>query len=249
MKFQLLSDVHLRNGPYAPSPAPGADVLLLAGDIGNANDPALFDFLARACPSFRHVLLVRGNHEPFGASLEETDAALEGFARRLPNLVYLNRGCFDVPGSDVRVAGCTLWSRVSDAQRQRVGHDVGDFHLIREWTMERRHAEHDLDVEFLVDALGEAIRDGKRLVLLTHHAPVLHIGSGPAHQTGPHTSSFESDLQWLLVPPVVAAAFGHTHFSMEATLANGVRLLSNQRGTAGDVDNVAFRHEFTFDIH
>ena len=36
MKIQLLSDLHLEeNAAFVPEPAPGADLLVLAGDIGS----------------------------------------------------------------------------------------------------------------------------------------------------------------------------------------------------------------------
>ena len=36
MKLQLLSDLHLESHPrFVPEPAPGADLLVLAGDIGS----------------------------------------------------------------------------------------------------------------------------------------------------------------------------------------------------------------------
>jgi predicted phosphodiesterase len=36
MNIQLLSDLHLKVHPhFKPEPAPGADVLVLAGDIGS----------------------------------------------------------------------------------------------------------------------------------------------------------------------------------------------------------------------
>ena len=250
MRFQLLSDVHLRNGAYELVVAPGADVLLVAGDVGAVRESPMRDFLARAAarPEYRHVVFVKGNHELFGSTMEETDALLAAMARTVPTLVVLNRSAFDVPGTDIRIAGCTLWSRVSDAQRRRVVSEVGDFARIRGWTLEKRHREHERDVDFVVDAMGAAVRDGKRLLLMTHHAPVLRVGSATAHLAGPHTSSYECDLQSLLVPPVVAAVFGHTHFSTEITLPNGVRLFSNQRGRADDVENDAFRDDFTFEV-
>ena len=36
MKLQLLSDLHLEANPdFVPTPAPGADLLVLAGDVGS----------------------------------------------------------------------------------------------------------------------------------------------------------------------------------------------------------------------
>ena len=251
MKFQLLSDLHLRNGAYVVRPAAGATILLLAGDVDNACERRFRDFLVAvaAVPQYRHIVLIRGNHEAFGSSLEETDRIIHDLAAVVPKLVFLNRSCFDVPGTDVRIAGCTLWSRVSDAQQRRVAAEIGDFqsHGIREWSLDRRHDEHARDVDFIAGATAGAEADGRRVLLLTHHAPILNVANGPSHEHGPYTSSYQCDLAHRLVPPVAVAAFGHTHFSMDTRLPNGVRLVSNQRGRKDDVDNVAFRDDFTFE--
>ena len=77
MNIQLLSDLHLEAHPhFQPEPAPGADVLVLAGDIGSYQAGSLLsedDFgLARFSPLPRSaggadwpvpVLFVPGNHE------------------------------------------------------------------------------------------------------------------------------------------------------------------------------------------
>lgn len=251
--FQLLSDIHLRDHTdetYEVQVSnPCSDVLLLAGDIGNACDPPMLDFLIKtAALPYQHVIMVKGNHELFGTTLEKTDTYLDGYASVIPKLVYLNRTTFDIPNTDIRIAGCTLWSHVNDAQRQRVEQEVGDFKHIREWSLEKRDREHNRDVDFIINSMGCAVRDKKRLILLTHHAPVRGISSAPAHAHGPYTSSYECDLEHMIVPPIVAACFGHTHFSMEGTI-NGVQLYSNQHGRCDDYDNTAFRDDFTFTVH
>ena len=38
MRLQLLSDLHLETEPYEPEPAPGAELLVLAGDIDSRWD-------------------------------------------------------------------------------------------------------------------------------------------------------------------------------------------------------------------
>lgn len=41
MKIQILSDLHLEANPdFMPEPAPGADLLVLAGDIGSYQEGA-----------------------------------------------------------------------------------------------------------------------------------------------------------------------------------------------------------------
>ena len=58
MKIQLLSDLHLETETFAPLPAAGAEVLVLAGDI----DTSWRSFeLFRGWPV--PVLVVPGNHE------------------------------------------------------------------------------------------------------------------------------------------------------------------------------------------
>ena len=74
MKIQLLSDLHLESNPgFVPTPAPDADLLVLAGDIGSYQTNSALttagdaDFgLKRFSPLHgwpTPVLLEPGNHE------------------------------------------------------------------------------------------------------------------------------------------------------------------------------------------
>ena len=84
MKIQLLSDLHLEAHPHwQATPLPGADLLVLAGDIGSYQSGSLLadaDFgLARFAP--RHgwptpVLFVPGNHEYDGQDFDAAHARL-----------------------------------------------------------------------------------------------------------------------------------------------------------------------------
>ena len=71
MRIQLLSDLHLETETYAPEPAPGAELLVLAGDIDSTW--AAFDRF-RDWP--QPILLVAGNHEFDGRDLTEAWPAL-----------------------------------------------------------------------------------------------------------------------------------------------------------------------------
>jgi Icc-related predicted phosphoesterase len=118
MKIQLLSDLHLETQPDTVlHPAPGADVLVLAGDIGSyqpgsrLTDRGDGDFgLARFSP--RHgwptpVLFVPGNHEYDGLDFDTTHARLRETCDRL-GLTWLEREQVVLGG--VRFVGTTLWS-------------------------------------------------------------------------------------------------------------------------------------------
>ena len=79
MKIQLLSDLHLEVHPhFEPTPAPGADVLVLAGDVGSYQSGSQLvdaDFgLARFSPKLGWpvpVLFVPGNHEYDGQDFDQ----------------------------------------------------------------------------------------------------------------------------------------------------------------------------------
>ena len=64
MRLQLFSDLHLESEDFTPEPAPGADLLVLAGDIDTT-----WDALARFANWPVPVLMVAGNHEFDGRDL------------------------------------------------------------------------------------------------------------------------------------------------------------------------------------
>ena len=124
MNIQLLSDLHLESNPhFKPVPLPGADLLVLAGDIGSYQQGSLLtslgiaDFgLARFSPLPvaqggaawpTPVLFVPGNHEYDGLDFEETGLRLRQTCARL-GLIWLERESVVMQG--VRFIGSTLWS-------------------------------------------------------------------------------------------------------------------------------------------
>src|SRR5688572_13971015 len=110
-----MSDLHLETHPaYRPRPAPGADFLVLAGDIGSYQQGTSLtddDFgLARVSP--RHgwpvpVLYVPGNHEYDNLDFDQTRERLRTTCERL-GITWLEREELVLQG--VRFLGTTLWS-------------------------------------------------------------------------------------------------------------------------------------------
>ena len=120
MNIQLLSDLHLEVHPHwVATPAAGADVLVLAGDIGSYQSGSLLsgdDFgLARFSPLLgwpTPVFYVPGNHEYDGLDFEDTRLRLRATCARL-GITWLDREvvvCTDSKGSSVRFMGTTLWT-------------------------------------------------------------------------------------------------------------------------------------------
>ena len=118
MKIQLLSDLHLEADPhFQAEPAPGADVLVLAGDIGSYQQGGKLteeDFgLQRFSPLPQYagwpcpVLFVPGNHEYDMQDFDEAHARLRATCDRL-GLIWLERESAVLDG--VRFVGTTLWT-------------------------------------------------------------------------------------------------------------------------------------------
>ncbi|WP_332777595.1 metallophosphoesterase [Polaromonas sp.] len=121
MNIQLLSDLHLESNPhFSVQPAPGADVLVLAGDIGSYQKGSRLqdaDFgLARFSPLPVSqggagwpvpVLFLPGNHEYDGLDFDATHARLRETCERL-GMVWLERETVLLQG--VRFVGTTLWA-------------------------------------------------------------------------------------------------------------------------------------------
>ena len=124
MKIQLLSDLHLESHPhFQAQPVPGADLLVLAGDIGSYQaGSALLDLqepdfgLARFSPLPPSqggagwptpVVFVPGNHEYDGLDFDHAHAQLREVCQRL-GLVWLERQSLVMAG--VRLIGTTLWT-------------------------------------------------------------------------------------------------------------------------------------------
>jgi hypothetical protein len=125
MRIQLLSDLHLESHPhFQPRPAPGADVLVLAGDIGSYQTGSGLtdaDFgLARFSPLAAWptpVLFIPGNHEYDALDFDATHMRLRETCTRLGitwlerEVVTLTRPVGDPVGQgSVRFIGTTLWS-------------------------------------------------------------------------------------------------------------------------------------------
>ena len=118
MNIQLLSDLHLEsNLDFMPRPAPLADVLVLAGDIGSYQAHSALrsagdaDFgLQRFSPLHgwpTPVLFVPGNHEYDGLDFDEAHERLQETCARL-GITWLERQVIQMGG--VRFVGTTLWT-------------------------------------------------------------------------------------------------------------------------------------------
>jgi predicted phosphodiesterase len=245
MHCQLLSDLHTEFSPFQINKNPNADALILAGDIGNPFTTDYDDVVKSAAALFKYVFIIRGNHECYGSTLESTDIQIEAVCAPYANVYFLNRTCTDIPGIDVCIAGTTLWSDIDPFFADEVRMSLSDFRAIRDWSVQQHVQEHTKDVEFIKSAVQYCVDTGKKLVVVTHHAPSPR-GTQPSAFEGDETSSgFVTDLEDMIAPPIRAWVYGHTHHSY-SQIINGVYVASNQRGY--DNEHTGFNPTFMFSV-
>lgn len=257
MKIQLLSDLHLEANPHAQfSPAPDADLLVLAGDIGSYQDrtqgPPLAEpdwGLQRFSPLPQYaswpvpVLFVPGNHEYDGRDWDETHRALRATCERL-GLIWLEREVWT--HGRVRFVGTTLWSdydALPQHPRDKL-YRAANFHLQKMAT--QRHgalfdaaAMRELALEcqaWLRDALSQPF-DGTT-VAVTHFAPTLH-SADPRYGLTPGTAAFCNALDGLL-PLADVWMHGHLHCPQDQRVGR-CRIVANPLGYASKGEQAAFQ--------
>ena len=255
MRLQLLSDLHLETETFDPQPAPGAELLVLAGDI-DANWTALARFAGWPVP----VLMVAGNHEFDGCDLVHAWPALrvrcQQFGIRLierESLVLTSAA-----GLRVRFVGTVRWSdfelfgstgrdramraaayflKLMVAQRAGVAIDPA---VMRDESLACRAW---LAAELQRPNPGPAAPGGwHATVAITHFAPSLR-SADPRFGKQPGTASFcnaDDDL----IPLADLWLHGHLHCRHDYTVARPgrvpTRVVSQARGLPRKGENVGF---------
>ena len=97
--IQVCSDVHLERGDITKSDFPNiitpcAEILALAGDIGDPYSPIFEEFIYYCSQQFRYVLFVSGNHEYYQHDIPTTDRCIESLFGYYTNVIYLNNRIF-----------------------------------------------------------------------------------------------------------------------------------------------------------
>ncbi len=265
MNIQLLSDLHLETHPhFVPEFAPGADVLILAGDIGSYQEGSMLvtqgdqDFgLARFSPRADlaawpvPVFFVPGNHEYDGMPFEEAYARLQETCERL-QITWLHRRVKVMNG--VRLIGCTLWSDfealvpqqgplTQQLKAREKAERAADFYLRKTGTIldgkpflsDAVRAQAQADQAWLTQVLSEPFEGVT--VVVTHFAPSLK-SADPRYGLTPGTAGFCNALDHLL-PKANLWLHGHLHCAHDYVHA-GCRVVANPLGYARKNEQLAF---------
>ena len=249
MRLQLLSDLHLETETFQPEPAPGAELLVLAGDI---------DSRWTAYERFRNwpvpVLCIAGNHEFDRRELTEAWPALRQHCAAL-GITLLERErrvLVDAQGQRIRFVATTRWSDFDvfgEARRARAMRAAGYYMNLMRATQHGapfnaaavREEARACRSWLAAELQNEPGRQGEwdSTVVITHFAPSLRSGD-PRYGDQPGTASFcnaDDDL----LPRADLWLHGHLHCQHDYTVAHAggsTRVVCNPRGHArkGEAD-------------
>ena len=194
-----------------------AEVLILAGDIGNPNKSHYTEFLTHCSKLFPKTFVVYGNHEYYRNNI------LTGLTfPNLHNVHLLDNTTYEY--NNYCFAGTTLWSNVSD-----VDCEINDIYAIENMTKDIYQQLHENSVEFIMK-----VKESKNTVLMiSHHIPLIEL-IDEKYKDSLYNSWFASDLKSIFpIPNVKHWFYGHTHSDRE-DFYYGIEFHCNPVGYVGE---------------
>jgi predicted phosphodiesterase len=275
MRIQLFSDLHLERYPdFQPHFSPGADVIVLAGDIGSYQSGSRLtagDFgLERFAPSrsgCSKVLYVPGNHEFDSLEFDETYVRLRETCDRL-GITWLEREV--VTHGRVRFVGTTLWAdfealaahettETKQMQARVKAYRAANYYLSKNTTLKLGEPvlaegirEMSLQCQAWLRSALSVPFDGTT-VAVTHFAPSL-LSADPRYGLSAGTAGFCNALDDLF-PLADVWMHGHLH-CMNDYVVKGARegrswacrVVANPLGYLSKGEQEAFRENLIIEV-
>ncbi len=256
MRLQLLSDLHLETEDFVPTPAPGAERLVVAGDVDSRWD-GLDRFRDWPVP----VVFVAGNHEfdrrdlatardalrdrcaGLGIDLLECESRVYGDAagRRI-RFLGTTRWCdFDIFGPGRRDASMRAGRYFAKVMRATLHGEPFDAARVRDEALRCR--------DWLAAELGQPRGDWDRTVVVTHFAPSLG-SADPRYGSQPGTASF-CNADDALLPLADLWLHGHLHCPSDYRVDSprgSTRVVCNPRGHAHKGEAAAFQPHCVIEV-
>lgn len=257
MFIKLYSDLHLEFAGFeipASKTVPDNEiVLVLAGDIYvQKKYKQAIPFLDSIKGRYKSVLLVPGNHEYYGSSIDTADTKMETFLSEY-GVTFLNRKSIFIDG--VKFIGATLWTdfnRNDPLATFYAQSKMNDYHKIRQgprgepYKMKlnphRTMLINSIDRDYIATELASA--GDTPCVVITHHPPTMQYTQIGDRMSDVGYAYGNTGLENLILDhsPKLWLC-GHTHIKADY-MAGDTRVLNNPRGYAGyerietDMDSV-----------
>ena len=236
MKISYYSDIHLEfdnyNWPHVFDD--GADILVLAGDIGVKQRH--FDWILSQ--PHKHIIYVMGNHEYYGSNIESVDRkAREAFEG---TNVHFLQGGEHIIIDGVLFLGGTLWTdfQLYGSFREPMAKleaqmAMNDFKKIRFGPRYKRLTpnavivKHQNTLKVFKEKLESLTYD--KAVIVTHHAPS-EASIEEAYKGDKLSPAYASNLEEFMFEHSPALwVHGHIHANNDYFIG-GTRVVSNPRG-------------------
>jgi len=205
----IISDLHLEFGADPIQQIPQADILVLAGDVGNVKDPIGCNVLSRffkdVSTKAKDVVYVLGNHEYYGCNYDRDEVihTIRDICKRF-GIHLLHRESEIIQG--IEFIGATLWSMIS----QPACSMLADFPARVFRSRAEYISEFQKDHDYLMNALASHSQVPR--VVVTHHLPTVHlIHPRFAGYSELNTAFYTDILSSLNLKGVKLWACGHTH--------------------------------------
>jgi|UniRef100_A0A6C0IX57 predicted phosphodiesterase len=243
MHLQFVSDLHLEyqsRYPFIPRVAPH---IALLGDIGRPSSSIYQRFISNLSKRFVTVIIIAGNHEYYCQknniqTVGQIQAQIESLCSNYSNVHFLENRALTIEG--VRILGMTLWTDIPKELWRLARKKMQDYHLSYidcypeinvgvPLAPEHTSAWHNDSIRWLKEELAAPGYQNTPIIVLTHHAPY-HIGtSDERFSNGPLQCCYSTDLSPLFHRPIIAWAYGHTHYPFDKKIGT-IRLASNPYG-------------------
>jgi hypothetical protein len=260
VKISIWSDLHLEFAKTVSLwPNPGTEVLILGGDICNAdhlyrNPPDLnpsiiqkdshIHFARRYRELFKHVneqwpvvIYVIGNHEFYGGIWDKTEKIIKDEMSRYPNIHVLEQNKLII--NDVVFLGATLWTdlnREDPITMMAIRNDINDYRVISHFDA---HGWRRLMPQTTVNKYNETMQwlkfmlseDKRKTVVVSHHAPSRQSIHEKYRGDWMMNGAFVNNLDEFIIdhPHIVAWVHGHTHTNFDYYIDN-THILCNPHG-------------------
>lgn len=229
MKFQVLSDLHGKYRKVFPKEKQKDTVLFLAGDIEELVHHERYLNIVTECSNiYKHVIIVAGNHEYYGLSIDNANDMLLNISSCFDNVSVLNNDSIII--DDVYIFGGTMWSDFNKSEfvLNEAKNYMNDYTYIKGLEpIQTVHIMKDF-IKKLKKFLHE--RDASdKIMVMSHHAPSFKSVS-ENFKGNFMNGAFCSDLEDLISSSNIQYwIHGHVHTTFDYMIDN-TRILCNPYG-------------------
>lgn len=275
MRIAYCSDLHLNFGSLKLTNDENAEILILAGDIMEADDqkhsPVYQDFFRNISEEFNLIFYVAGNHEYWGGNIRNTIADMRKF---LPdNVIMLDNEGYDIhreDGTTVTFFGGTMWTnlgkenptsmmcadRMKDFRYSTYSDITSQFWSRNESGQKvRMYRQAQFNTYFwleehklFMETATDRIHGASDVVMISHHAPS-YMSVDPMFRNDVFgNDAYASDLSDFILdnPQIKTWIHGHMHCQNLYHIGDCI-VRSNPRGYYGHETTSNFRLKY-FDV-